>query len=299
MLYIHVKLLNGFAQPLTYTVPPEHQKNLIGSIVKVPLKDRFVSAYVFAQSDQLSPIPRFTLKAMAGVEPFPQDLTYTQFISQLSEYYQVDSLHFIKRIRQFVNQAVPEAIIQHTSAEIFARQVSLTEEQKHIVDALSPAIGAQTFSPALLHGVTGSGKTEVYKQLIQKTIAQQKTAMLLLPEVSLALRFEQILKLQLPSDITVIGFHSGTRIKEKRLLWQSLLEQKPTLIIGVHIPILLPIANLGLIIIDEEHEVGYQEKKHPKVNTKEAALMRAQHRKDSYFTRVSNPINSITLYCTN
>lgn len=275
MLYIHVKLLNGFAQPLTYTVPPEHQKNLIGSIVKVPLKDRFVSAYVFAQSDQLSPIPRFTLKAMAGVEPFPQDLTYTQFISQLSEYYQVDSLHFIKRIRQFVNQAVPEAIIQHTSAEIFARQVSLTEEQKHIVDALSPAIGAQTFSPALLHGVTGSGKTEVYKQLIQKTIAQQKTAMLLLPEVSLALRFEQILKLQLPSDITVIGFHSGTRIKEKRLLWQSLLDQKPTLIVGVHIPILLPVANLGLIIIDEEHEVGYQEKKHPKVNTKEAALMRA------------------------
>ena len=104
MLYIHVKLLNGFSQPLTYTVPPEHQKNLIGSIVKVPLKDRFVSAYVFAQSDQLSPIPRFTLKAMAGVEPFPQDLTYTQFVSQLSEYYQVDSLHFIKRIRQFVNQ---------------------------------------------------------------------------------------------------------------------------------------------------------------------------------------------------
>lgn len=100
--------------------------------------------------------------------------------------------------------------------------------------------------------------------MILKTIAQQKTALLLLPEVSLALRFEQILKLQLPSDITVIGFHSGTRIKEKRLLWHSLLEQKPMLIVGVHIPILLPIANLGLIIIDEEHEVGYQEKNTPK-----------------------------------
>ena len=108
MLYIHVKLLNGFSQPLTYTVPPEHQKNLIGSIVKVPLKDKLVSALVFAQSDQLSPIPKFTLKAMAGIEPFPQDSNYKPFINQLSDYYQVDSLHFIKRIRQFVNQAEPE-----------------------------------------------------------------------------------------------------------------------------------------------------------------------------------------------
>lgn len=260
MQYIHVKLLNGFAQPLTYTVPAEYQKNLIGLVVKVPLKDKFVSAYVFAQTDRLRETPKFTLKAMACIEPFPQDEHYKQFINHLSDYYQVNSLHFIKRIRQFVNQAEPEAIIQPNSGETFARCVSLTEEQQYIVDTLSPAIGAQVFTPALLHGVTGSGKTEVYKQLIIKTIAQRKTALLLLPEVSLALRFEQILKLQLPQDITIIGFHSGTRIKEKRLLWQSLLEQKPLLIVGVHIPILLPIANLGIIIVDEEHEVGYQEK---------------------------------------
>ena len=56
------------------------------------------------------------------------------------------------------------------------------------------------------------------------------------------------------------------------------------LIIGVHIPILLPIANLGLIIVDEEHEVGYQEKKHPKVNTKEAALMRRTLQKFLFYS---------------
>lgn len=276
MQYIHVKLLNGFPQPLTYTVPSEYQKNLIGSVVKVPLKDKFVSAYVIAQANELAQTPKFTLKAMHSIEPFPQDNTYKQFISQLSDYYQVDSLHFIKRIRQFVNQAEPEAILHSSTSETFGKGITLTQEQQHIVNTLSPAIGSGVFTPALLHGVTGSGKTEVYKELIIKTIAQQKTAMLLLPEVSLALRFEQILKQQLPKDITIIGFHSGTKIREKRLLWQSLLEQKPLLIVGVHIPILLPIANLGLIIIDEEHEVGYQEKKHPKVNTKEAALMRAQ-----------------------
>ena len=276
MQYIHVKLLNGFPQPLTYTVPPEYQKNLVGTIVKVPLKDRFVSAYVFAHVEKLTPTPKFTLKAMHSIEPFPQDAQYRQYIAQLSEYYQIEPLHFIKRIRQFVNQDEPEDIIQPSSAEIFGRAVTLTTEQQNIVDTLSPAIATNVYTPALLHGVTGSGKTEVYKQLIMRSLSHNKTAVLLLPEVSLALHFERVLKAQLPPNITIIGFHSGTRIKEKRLLWQSLLEQKPLLIIGVHIPILLPIANLGLIIVDEEHESGYQEKKHPKVNTKEAALIRAQ-----------------------
>lgn len=275
MHYIHVKLLNGFPQPLTYTVPPEHQKNLVGTIVKVPLKDRFVSAYVVAQVAQLTHTPKFTLKPMHSVEQFPQDPHYRQYIGSLSDYYQVEPLHFIKRIRQFVDQKEIEEAVQPIAPETFACSVKLTLEQQHIVDALAPAIAAEVYTPALLHGVTGSGKTEVYKQLIERTIAQNKSALLLLPEVSLALRFEQLLKAQLPSSITIIGFHSGTRIKDKRLLWQSLLEQKPLLIIGVHIPILLPIANLGMIIVDEEHEPGYQEKKHPKVNSKEAALMRA------------------------
>lgn len=59
------------------------------------------------------------------------------------------------------------------------------------------------------------------------------------------------------------------------MLWHFLQTAQPCVIIGVHLPILLPIPNLGAIIVDEEHEVGYQEKKHPKINTKEAAIMRA------------------------
>src|SRR5581483_1749434 len=133
---IHVKLLNGFPQPLTYKVPPEHQKNLIGSVVKVPLKDTFVSAYVIAQFEQLSETPKFKLKEMAGIEPFPQDAYYQKFINQLSEYYQVDSLHFVKRIRQFVNQAEPEPIIIPNTQECFGKNVSLTNEQQNIVNSL-------------------------------------------------------------------------------------------------------------------------------------------------------------------
>ena len=84
------------------------------------------------------------------------------------------------------------------------------------------------------------------------------------------------LKKTLPHDITLIGFHSATTAKENQYLWQQLLDKKPVVIIGVHLPVLMPISNLGIIIIDEEHEQGYQEKKHPKINSKEAALIRAK-----------------------
>ncbi|MFH0898840.1 MAG: primosomal protein N' [bacterium] len=104
---------------------------------------------------------------------------------------------------------------------------------------------------------------------------KKKSTILLLPEVSLSLQFEYLFKRDMPSLI-VYGFHSASKASEKKALWQNLLKGTPMLIIGVHLPMLLPIQNLGLIIIDEEHETGFQEKKHPKINSKHVALWRAQ-----------------------
>src|ERR1700733_6756388 len=258
MQYIHVKLLNGFTQSLTYAVPPDLQKNLVGSIVKVPLKERLVWAYVVAQTDTL-PAVSFTIKTMHSLEPFPGDDIYKQFLAQLAYYYTVTPLHFIKRLAAFITQKEQEELFAPTTTAA-PHPVMLTHEQQAIVDALESALTHAAFAPALIHGVTGSGKTEIYKQLITKTIAQGKTVILLLPEVSLAVHFEQILKASIGHAVSIMSFHSATKAKEKKLLWQALLAQQPLLIIGVHIPIMLPIAKLGLIIIDEEHDPGYQEK---------------------------------------
>ncbi|MDZ4152700.1 MAG: primosomal protein N', partial [Methylicorpusculum sp.] len=80
---------------------------------------------------------------------------------------------------------------------------------------------------------------------------------------------------QLPPTVILYSFHSATSVKLKKQVWQALLKKEACVIIGVHVPVLLPHPNLGLIIVDEEHEAGYQEKKHPKVNSKEAAILRA------------------------
>lgn len=273
-MYIKVQLFNGFVESLWYEQPTNWPKeSLIGSIVRVPLRNQQVTALVIDQQQRKPSVP-FAMRPATAIEPLPDDPHYLHFIKQLSAYYQISPLTLIKRTQQFLVQKEVTGI-PSPDEPVMPNAVALTEAQQAIVTAINPAIINPQFMPCLLHGVTGSGKTEVYKELIMTAYTAQKNAILLLPEVSLALEFEHRLKQELP-HITLLSFHSATPPKQKRLLWQYLLEKKPVLIIGVHLPILLPIANLGLIIVDEEHDVGYQEKKHPKINSKEAALMRAK-----------------------
>jgi primosomal protein N' (replication factor Y) len=272
-MFIDVKLLSGFTKPLTYTIPSSFGVLPVGTIVKVPVRTTVVPALVVAcyatKKESL-----FTLKECLSVEAFPKDPHYMTFITALARYHLTDPVYFIARIRSFIEQKESDdaPIIEE---RFIPNTVQLTQEQQAVVHYLQPKITQQVYAPTLLHGVTGSGKTEVYKKLIEHAYQEGKTTILLLPEVTLATQFEKILKVQLP-DLPIISFHSASSAKTKRNLWQSLQDGKPQLIIGVHLPVLLPVENLGLIIIDEEHEVGFQEKKHPKINTKSAAVMRAQ-----------------------
>ncbi len=273
-MYIKVRLFNGFSEPLWYQQPSDWPKeSLIGAIVRVPLRNQHVPALVIDHQNR-KPDISFTIRLATAIEPVPDDPHYLPFIRQLSAYYQISPLVLIKRTKQFLFQK--EVIAPIEASDHNPSIVTLTQAQQTIVDAIKPSIITPTFMPCLLHGVTGSGKTEVYKELIKISYKEGKSSLLLLPEVTLALEFEHRLKQELPPSFTIFSFHSATSPQQKRLLWQHLLEQKPIIIVGVHLPILLPINNLGVIIIDEEHDVGYQEKKHPKINSKEAALLRAK-----------------------
>lgn len=275
-MYIQVCLLNGFPEPFLYKVPPQWSRNnLLFSLVKVPLKNKLLSGIVTQVIDELKEPISFTVRQAHSFELFPSDPTYIDYLKKLCAYYHIEMVHLVSRIKHFITEEIKNSEPFQTAGEQSLKNIILTDEQQKVVSFVSSWIGKNKFVPTLLHGVTGSGKTEVYKQLINHAYKSGKTTLLLLPEVTLALQFEKLLKQQL-SEIPVFSFHSGTSAKEKKIVWNKLLSQEPMLIIGVHIPALLPIAQLGLIIVDEEHETGYQEKKHPKINTKEAALLRAQ-----------------------
>ena len=276
-MFVQVRLLKGFQEPLLYEVPVcLRNTNLIGAIVKVPIKNRFTAALVEKIVTE-KPSTHFVIKPVHSCEPFPEDKSYTAFITKLASYYQLEPITLVKRVRRFLQQNIEhELVVPHNNSVKEVKNTILTEEQLSVTTFLMEQISKPVFAPTLLHGVTGSGKTEVYKRLIKHTIDQKKTVMLLLPEVTLAVQFTNLLRKHFDAEFPMFSFHSASSAKEKKTLWQQLLSGNPCLIIGVHLPILLPVSELGLIIIDEEHEVGYQEKKHPKINSKEAALMRAQ-----------------------
>ncbi len=274
-MYVTVKLLNGFTKELTYKVPAHLLRfALVGKIVEVPLRENLVHAVVVGEQKYIE-ASTFLIKEIHGLSHLPDDVLFDDYLKKLAACFFTKSISLYHRMQGFLHQDLLEKPLQEEPCAEPMRNpiVTLTDEQTVVVDYLVPVITSPRYTPTLLHGVTGSGKTEVYKRLIEQCIESQKTVILLLPEVSLSMRFQRILGEQLPT-IPMHGFHSGTTQKEKKILWQALLAGKPVLIIGVHLPILLPIKNLGLIIVDEEHE-SFQEMHHPKINSKDAAILRA------------------------
>lgn len=274
-MFVHVSLLEGFGEPLLYAIPKEWERiPVVGSLITVPLRNKNVTGVVIACTEK-EPKTTFKIRAALKLEAFPEDPHYFPFIQKLSNYHHVPVSYFVKRLKHFFSEKKRALDYVASEQDHENKTVFLTPEQQIIVDAFSSVIENPTYFPAVLHGVTGSGKTEIYKKALCQVLEKGKTALLLLPEVTLAVQFEQLLKKQLPSTYTIVSFHSATSAHDRKILWQNLLEEKPQLIIGVHLPILLPISNLGLIIVDEEHDIGFQEKKHPKLNSKDAALWRA------------------------
>ncbi len=273
-MFITIRLLNNFSQELTYSVPEDLQNQVQrGTLVQVPLQRRVESAIVMSiePSDTIYP---FKIRPIDSIFPFPCDTTYRKFATSLAAFHHIDSLYLFKRVKNFLTEQEDEIVDLVKDIDVRSKSVTLTDEQIAACALIQQDIDAQRYQVTLLHGVTGSGKTEVYKKLFSSVLGSGKCAMLLLPEVGLAVQFEKLLQVQMPG-IEIFGFHSATSIKQKRMLWQALLQNKPCIIVGVHLPVFLPIAHLGIIVVDEEHDPGYQEKNHPKIHSKNAALLKA------------------------
>jgi primosomal protein N' (replication factor Y) (superfamily II helicase) len=276
-MYVKVKLLKGFQKPLFYKIPScIQQQNLTGCILRVPIKNTNVSALVLEEYVKIPKEINFELREALNLEQIPNDLFYKKFTQQISKIFFLDQTYFYKRIRTFLEYK--KNYTKHNQEEktfLKPKKITLTKEQNNVVECLQNYIQNPKYAPTLLHGVTGSGKTEVYSKLIQKNLNAKKSVIFLIPEVSLALQFQNIFKSKLEENVPIFGFHSACSAKEKKNMWQHLLQNIPSLIIGVHLPAILPISNLGLIIVDEEHSTSFQEQKSPKLNSKNLAIYRA------------------------
>lgn len=144
-----------------------------------------------------------------------------------------------------------------------------TDEQKKTIDGIITDINLEKFGVSLIKGVTGSGKTEVYLQAIEECIRLGKNAIVLVPEISLTFQTKRRFISRFGDIVSVL--HSKMTILERQTEIKKILNGKSRIVIGPRSALFVPMKDIGLIIIDEEHDTSYVSQTTPKYNTKEVA----------------------------
>ncbi|MEM7646903.1 MAG: primosomal protein N', partial [Pseudomonadota bacterium] len=246
-----------------------------GVSVRVPFgpKNREISGLII-EPDPSEGKPKFEPKDILGVDPERPQLTpeQLQWMQWISRYYiypmgQVQQLAF-PPLKKNTNRKSRKSPIVPEVSTIDPPQ--LTKEQE---DVLSQ-IDIETFSTYLLHGVTGSGKTEVYIEVIEKVIQQGRTAIVLVPEISLTPQLIRRFAERFPNEIGVI--HSHLTDREKTNQWWEVVDGKKRLLIGARSALFCPIPNLGVIIVDEEHEASFKQDEKLKYNARDMAVVKGR-----------------------
>lgn len=155
------------------------------------------------------------------------------------------------------------------------RALKLTGEQKVAFMAIKEAIDKEEFKVFLLHGITGSGKTEIYLQTVEVILARGKGAIILVPEISLTPQTGERFRSRFGDQVAVI--HSAQAAGERFNSWRRLADGRARVVLGPRSAIFAPVENLGLIIVDEEHETSYkQTANHPFYHGRDVAVMRGK-----------------------
>lgn len=149
----------------------------------------------------------------------------------------------------------------------------LSAEQRCALGQITAALEKRRYASFLLHGITGSGKTEVYIEAVAAVRKDGRTAIVLVPEIALTGQIVARFRRRFGKDVTVI--HSRLSAGERQDAWQKMREGSAGIVIGARSAIFSPLPKLGLIVIDEEHEFTYKQEETPRYHTREIACIRA------------------------
>ncbi len=161
-----------------------------------------------------------------------------------------------------------------TPTQIKRTTTMLSEEQTKVAHRLSDGVNNQAFGVHVLDGVTGSGKTEVYFEAIAATLRTGRTSLILVPEISLTAQF--LHRFEARFGFAPALWHSGLSAGERRRTWRAVAENQVPVLLGARSVLFLPCHNLGLIVVDEEHDGGYKQDDGVIYNARDMAIVRAR-----------------------
>lgn len=182
--------------------------------------------------------------------------------------------HTRKLLREFIAlDWVETTAINFETPFTVTTAPTATPEQASAITAITAA--STRFSPWLLQGVTGSGKTEVYLQVAASILAQQKQVLILVPEINLTPQLEAIFKKRFPTS-PLISLHSGVTDNQRLQGWHQAQHQRTGIVLGTRLSIFTPFANLGLIVIDEEQDHSFKQQDGLRYSARDLAIYRAR-----------------------
>lgn len=173
-----------------------------------------------------------------------------------------------------VEQEVYRDPYPQMQGQALTKPLALTVDQQQVVDQVTQAVDDHDPQTFLLEGVTGSGKTEVYLQIIAQALQQGQTALMLVPEIALTPQMVKRVRGRFGERVAVL--HSGLSSGEKFDEWRRIERHEAQVVVGARSAVFAPLTNIGVFIIDEEHESSYKQADAPRYHARDVVLHRAQ-----------------------
>lgn len=254
-------------------MPPDQY--FVGQRVTVPFGSRTMTGIILDISTHTE-FPTEKLKqVIASIDE------HNLFPNELISLYRFASDYYCHPIGDVILSSLPKKLKTGAPAIIKTNAIdhspisdtthTLTEEQDHAVTSINRA---QHFQPYLLFGVTGSGKTEVYLHVIANILNQGKQALVLVPEISLTPQTVARFKARFQTPVLLL--HSGLADGKRMQAWLTATQDKPCIIIGTRSAVFAPLKNLGIIVVDEEHDLSFKQQSRFRYHARDIAVMRAK-----------------------
>ncbi len=256
--------------------------------LQVDIGDRVVAQFgarqrigVVVQTDVETDVAPDKLKPLQGLRDDAPRLApaWLEFVQFLAGYYQrpfgetlITALPpRLRSVKPLPKKALGALAL--TSGDAFVAGHALTPAQQSALDAIDGAAGR--FVPFLLHGVTGSGKTEVYLHAVAHALRRKEQALIMVPEISLTPQLEGVFRRAFP-DTAIALLHSGLEDVPRTTAWLQAAHGVAGIVLGTRLAILAPMPRLGLIVVDEEHDTSFKQQEGLRYSARDAAVYRAK-----------------------
>ncbi|MEI8321258.1 MAG: primosomal protein N' [Alphaproteobacteria bacterium] len=271
--FIDILLPLPFSQAFTYSSPIPIPR---GTYVEVPFSSRKVVGVVWDNHKEKP--ENMTVKAVSTVFEFPPlSKPLIDLIDWVSNYYMVEKGLVLKMVLSLPVASFQKLLRKPDASEqeqYPTKPMTLSKTQEFCAEKIVGTVGNKKFAVQVLEGVTGSGKTEVYFKGVSEALAQGKQALVLLPEIALTPQWLERFKSRF--GFAPLLWNSSLKDTERRRNWGALARGEASVVVGARSALFLPYQNLGLIVVDEEHDASYKQESGVLYHARDMAVMRGR-----------------------